>query len=160
MTSHDPKYPVVSGFDHVSDTDLVAQIAGVDPNDAHEVLDRVGGIRHLATCDIEILLNMPGIGPSTARRLLAAVELGRRLESIDLDQKVVRIQLRTWRATSCLAYETCAKRFFWCCMLDARNTLIRGVTVSVGSLTASHRPSPGGIQARDPGLGRLGDIRA
>ena len=136
MTSHDPKYPVVSGFDHVSDRDLVAQIAGVDPNDTHEVLDRVGGIRHLATCDIEILLNMSGIGPSTARRLLAAVELGRRLESIDLEQKsfvsstdVARYFMPRLRDLR--------KEGFLVLLLDARNALIRGVTVSVGSLTAS-----------------------
>ena len=132
----DSKYPVVSGFDHVSDTDLVAQITGVDPGDAGEALDRVGGIRHLATAELAILADMPGLGPVTAKRLLAAVELGRRLEAAPLDQKsfvsstdVARYFMPRLRDLR--------KEVFITLLLDARNCLIRGVTISVGSLTAS-----------------------
>ena len=135
MTRQD-KYPQANGFSTVSDTDLLARIGGLSRDDAHEVLDRVGGLRHLATTDLEVLVDLPGVGPATAERLLAAVELGRRLEAQDLEQKsfvsstdVARYFMPRMRDLR--------KEIFMVLMLDARNCLIRGVTVSVGSLTAS-----------------------
>ena len=132
----DSEYSIIASFNQVSDTALVSRIAGLSEDDAHEVLDRVGGLRHLATTDLEVLVDMPGVGPVTAERLLAAVELGRRLEAQDLDQKsfvsstdVARYFMPRMRDLR--------KEIFMVLMLDARNTLIRGVTVSVGSLTAS-----------------------
>ena len=134
--THDSTYPKVSGFDQVSDTDLVSRISGVSLDDATEVLDRIGGLRYLATSDPEELTELPGIGPVTAMRLLAAVELGRRLEATDIDQKsfvsstdVARYFMPRLRDLR--------KEVFMVLLLDARNALIRGVTVSVGSLTAS-----------------------
>ena len=132
----DGTYPKVGGFDQVSDSDLVGRIAGLNNGDATELLDRVGGLRHLATTDLQVLVDMPGVGPVTADRLLAAVELGRRLEATEIDQKsfvsstdVARYFMPRLRDLR--------KEIFLVLMLDARNTLIRGVTVSVGSLTAS-----------------------
>ena len=133
----DRTYPTIPGtFSQVSDTDLVSKIAGLSEGDAHEVLDRVGGLRHLATTDHEALVGMPGVGPTKAERIMAAVEIGRRLEAIDIDQKsfvsstdVARYFMPRMRDLR--------KEIFMVLLLDARNTLIRGVTVSVGSLTAS-----------------------
>ena len=134
--THDSSYPQIAGFDQVSDADLVRKITGLPNGDAEELLDRVGGLRHLATTDIEILVDMPGVGPASAERLLAAVELGRRLEAQDLEQKsfvsstdVARYFMPRLRDLR--------KEVFITLLLDARNCLIRGVTVSVGSLTAS-----------------------
>ena len=132
----DSEYSMATGINQVSDCDLVRRITGLNNGHAAEVLDRIGGLRHLATTDLEVLVDMPGLGPATAERLLAAVELGRRLEATDIDQQafvsstdVARYfmpRLRDMR-----------KEIFLVLLLDARNKLIRGVTVSVGSLTAS-----------------------
>ena len=134
--THDREYSIPHGFSQVSDVDLVRRITGIAEGDAAEVLDRVGGLRHLATTDLEVLVDLPGVGPATAERLLAAVELGRHLEATDLDQKsfvsstdVARYFMPRLRDLR--------KEIFMVLMLDARNCLIRGVTVSVGSLTAS-----------------------
>lgn len=132
----DSEYSMVAGFHQVSDSDLVSRISGLSNGHASDILDRIGGLRHLATTDLEVLVEMPGVGPVTAERLLAAVELGRRLEAQDLDQKsfvsstdVARYFMPRLRDLR--------KEIFMVLMLDARNALIRGVTVSVGSLTAS-----------------------
>ena len=132
----DSEYSMTPGMHQVSDTDLVKLIGGLKNGHAEEVLDRIGGLRHLATADLEILVDMPGVGPATAERLLAAVELGRRMEAQDFDQKsfvsstdVARYFMPRMRDLR--------KEIFMVLMLDARNALIRGVTISVGSLTAS-----------------------
>ena len=134
--TNDSSYPEVHGFGQVNDTNLVSRITGLSEDDAHEVLDRVGGLRHLATADLEVLVAMPGVGPVTAERLLAAVELGRRLEAQDIDQKAFVSSTDVARYFMPRLRDL-RKEIFMVLMLDARNCLIRGVTVSVGSLTAS-----------------------
>ena len=132
----DSEYSMTPGSHQVSDSDLVGKVLGLPNGDAEEILDRVGGLRHLATTDLEVLVDMPGVGPASAERLLAAIEIGRRLEAQDMDQKsfvsstdVARYFMPRMRDLR--------KEIFMVLMLDARNCLIRGVTVSVGSLTAS-----------------------
>lgn len=87
MSAESNGYPKVDGFDHVSDVDLVRRNARVSEDSARVILDRVGGLRHLATTAYQRLVEMPELGPEDANRIIAAVVMGRRNEEVEIDQQ-------------------------------------------------------------------------
>lgn len=104
---------------------------------ATRLLDAVGGLAGLARASAIELARHPGVGPAGADRLMAAIELGRRMSSRapvvgrsfhspdDVDQ-----YLRP------LVRDLDVERFHVFC-LDARHRLRRADVVSIGTLTAS-----------------------
>ena len=67
---------------------------------AHDLLGRFGGLKELAQAGADALLDVPGIGPAQAARLVAACEVGRRLVRSGTAARVQRGQkLMTIRTT-------------------------------------------------------------
>ncbi|MBI4550919.1 MAG: DNA repair protein RadC [Candidatus Latescibacteria bacterium] len=103
---------------------------------ARDLLKRFGGLRHAAGREISELCEVPGIGPVKAAQVKAAVEVGRRLEAPDVERvafgssaEVANYFIPRLRDLK--------KEVFKVVLLDARNKLIKEMTVSEGSLTAS-----------------------
>ena len=102
-----------------------------------DVLERIGGIFGLLHCSVEELCAVPGVGPAKAAQLKAAVEVGKRAVSSPLTTgmrinssadlfKHYHPSLRDLR-----------HEIFRVVLLDAKNQIIRDVTISEGSLTLS-----------------------
>ena len=128
--------PVPGDFSQVSEPGLVAIALGIEYNAACTLLDRCGSLRNLGARDPVEFAQVDGIGKAKAAALAAALEIGRRAQTADLERQsfvsstdVARYFMPRLRDLR--------KEIFLVLMLDARNCLIRGVTVSVGSLTAS-----------------------
>ena len=131
------------GADSLSNSQLLAILLRVGRQDASavrvgmDVLDRVGGLVGLLHCSVEELCAIPGVGPAKAAQLKAAVEVGKRAVSAPLSTgmrvsssadlfKHYHARLRDLR-----------HEIFTVVLLDAKHQVIRGVTVSEGSLTLS-----------------------
>ncbi|MFQ5795352.1 MAG: DNA repair protein RadC [Candidatus Bipolaricaulia bacterium] len=131
------------GPEALSDAELVAIALGTGTGGmsavdlARLLLARFGGLRGLDRATASELRQIPGIGPAKAAGLRAALELGKRL----LRQGVVarrRIQSVEDVFDYYRPYLRDLKReVFHMMLLDGRNKLIREVTISTGSLTAS-----------------------
>ena len=131
------------GAESLSDAQLLAILLRVGRQEASavkvgmEVLDRVGGICGLLHCGVEELCAIPGVGPAKTAQLKAAVEVGKRAVSAPLTTgtritssadlfKHYHARLRDLR-----------HEIFAVVLLDAKNQVIRDVTISEGSLTLS-----------------------
>lgn len=132
------------GAHTLSDTELIALLLRTgDAATGRNVLDIArdlltvsGGLRQLAGREIQELCRTPGVGLAKAAQIHAAVEIGRRLEAPDIDR--VAFSSSTDVANFFMPRLRDLKReIFKVLLLDARNRLIRDVTVSEGSLTAS-----------------------
>ena len=79
-----------SGVGSLGDNELVALLLGTGVRArsaltvAQDVLERAGGVRGLARVGADDLRRVSGVGGSRAARLLAAVELGRRVIRSDV----------------------------------------------------------------------------
>ena len=133
-----------SGVHTLSDSELIALL--IRTGDASKgknaleisqaLLQHIGGLHRLSRRDIRELCVVRGVGPVKAAQISAAVDIGRRLEAPPLD----RVSFLS--STEVAKYfmprlRDLHKEVFMVLLLDARNSLIRGVTISVGSLTAS-----------------------
>ena len=133
-----------SGVHTLSDSELLALL--IRTGDASQgknaleitraLLQHVGGLHRLADRNIRELCLVRGVGPVKAAQIAAAVEIGRRLEAPPLD-RVSFISSTDVAQYFIPRLRDLHKEVFMVLLLDARNCLIRGVTISVGSLTAS-----------------------
>ena len=132
------------GVHSLSDSELVALIIRTGDASkgknvleiARALLQYTGGLHRLAGRDIRELCMVQGVGPVKAAQISAAVEIGRRLEAPPLD-RVSFISSSDVAKYFIPRLRDLHKEVFMVLLLDARNGLIRGVTISVGSLTAS-----------------------
>ena len=132
------------GVQTLSDSELLALL--IRTGDASQgknaleitraLLRHVGGLHRLADRNIRELCLVRGVGPVKAAQIAAAVEIGRRLEAPPLD-RVSFISSTDVAQYFIPRLRDLHKEVFMVLLLDARNCLIRGVTISVGSLTAS-----------------------
>jgi DNA repair protein RadC len=123
------------------DADLLAAIlgSGTASRRVGEMAGRLlddGGLASLAHANAEALLHTPSFGPAQACRVLAAIELGRRIwcRSGPGDRPIrgpEDIQDR------CRAYVAARKEHFLALHLNTRHVVVREELVSVGSLSAS-----------------------
>ncbi len=134
---------LAKGPDALSDAQLLAILLRTGRRDssavqvAIELIGHVGGISGLATCGIEELCAVHGVGPAKAAQLKAAVELGRRSLAAPLSTGTrVSSSAELFRHF----YPTLRDRkqeLFKVVLLDAKNTVIKESTVSEGTLTLS-----------------------
>lgn len=127
----------------LADHELVAVVlgAGVHRRDvltvAAQVVGASGGLAGLATSAPERLMREPGVGPTRAARLLAALELGRRA----LAPRVAsRARVATPAAVAAyLAPDHSRHREerFGVLPLDTKHRVVRAVPISQGTLDAS-----------------------
>ncbi len=132
------------GQQQLTDAELLAIIIGGGTQDltavdlAHSMLVRFGGFRALAECSPAELQKIKGIGMAKAAGIKAALEIARRFATEPapakagafLDPETVFARYRTSLGTE-------KRETFVALLLDAKNRLIRDVTISQGSLTQS-----------------------
>lgn len=104
---------------------------------ARTLLAHFGGFRALGRASIPELCETPGIGPAKAAGVAAAIEMGRRSASEGEGPQT------TFHSSSDVAQHyfplmrDLKKEVFTCVLLDGKNRIIKDVTISEGSLTAS-----------------------
>ena len=134
---------LAKGPEALSDAHLLAILLRTGRRDssavqvAIELLNRMGGLSGLAACGTEELCAIPGVGPAKAAQLKAALALGRRSLAVPLSTG-------TRISSSADLYEhfhpllrDVKHELFKVVLLDAKNAVIKEVTVSEGSLTLS-----------------------
>jgi len=95
------------------------------------------GLLHLTSCSLEELSSIKGIGPAKACKLLAAIELGKRLATmprtertkIESTDDVVRMFMEEMRYHK--------KEYFNVLLLNAKGGILSVQTVAIGDLSSS-----------------------
>jgi DNA repair protein RadC len=132
-----------AGAPSLNDTELVALVlgTGVHGRDALAVavdlLTACGGVEGLAGVPPARLMRATGVGGSRAARLVAAIELGRRVVA---GPRAPRPRLAAPAAAASYLLPRLGRlreEHFGVLLLDTRHRLIRAVVVSIGSLDAS-----------------------
>lgn len=131
------------GAGSLSDAQLLAILLRVGRQDATavqvaiEVLHQLGGLQALANRGVEELCKVPGVGPAKAAQILAGIELGKRVLSTPLTSGTkIGNSVDLYRHFYPLLRDR-RKEVFKAILLDTKHAVIRDVTVSEGSLTAS-----------------------
>jgi len=131
------------GPEALSDAELLALVLrtggrGSDVLDvARRVLARQGGLRGLARSTPRELCAEPGVGPTKAASLLAAVEIGRRLATHRLEPgQPIRGPEDLYRHFAARLRDASHEQFL-VVLLDGRHRVLRSESVSRGTLTAS-----------------------
>ena len=104
---------------------------------AEQLLERVGGLAGLGAADLEELEQVRGIGEAKALTLLAARELGRRIETLaPLERPVVKSPADVaGLLLPRLRFET--REHFLAVLLSTKNHVLKTPVISLGSLNAS-----------------------
>ncbi len=129
----------------LSDAQLLAVILGTGDSSSgasaldlsRSLLNRFGSFRAMDNAGMAELRKVRGIGPAKATQIAAALEIGKRLFASPVDRGT---SLRTSSDVSSLylpVMRNLRKEVFKCVLLDVKNRVIKDVTVSEGSLTAS-----------------------
>ncbi len=134
---------LAKGPEILSDAQLLAILLRTGRRDssavqvAMELLHRVGGLASLARSGIEELCTVPGIGPAKVAQLKAALELGKRAMAIPISTGTkISSSSDVFRHFHPLVRDL-KHEIFKVILLDAKNTVMKEVTVSEGSLTLS-----------------------
>lgn len=134
---------LLHGMEHLSNTELLALLINSGTKEksaialAQDVIGHSRGIYHLREMTPEELMGIRGIGKGKAVRILAALELGKRIASKPVSRVVNTTNPQTIAALFMeeLRYEK--KENFRIILLNARGDLISIETISVGALTSA-----------------------
>ncbi|HEV2473887.1 MAG TPA: DNA repair protein RadC, partial [Chthonomonadales bacterium] len=104
---------------------------------AELLLSELDGLRGVARGDVGELMKVKGIGIAKACKILAALELGKRLAALNPEEK--RHVVSADEAAKLLYAELreASKEVFKALLLDTKHHLIKIVTVSIGTLDSS-----------------------
>lgn len=134
---------LASGPQALSSRELLALVIGTGTHRrssldlADALLARWRTLRRLADASVEEIAQVVGVGPAKAARVLAALELGRRLTVQAGDQRP-RVQSADDAASLVGArMRDLAREEFVALLLDTKHKLIEAKTVSIGHLNAS-----------------------
>lgn len=128
------------GVDSLSDVELLAILIGSGTREvsalelAHQVLINIGNYEMLMEATVEELMETKGIGQTKACRIIAGLELGKRIRNRD--------SIRKYKVTSPEdIYDLYEERFryenveyFFVVLLDTKNQIIGEVVASKGDL--------------------------
>jgi DNA repair protein RadC len=134
-----------AGVASLGDNELVALLlgAGVRARSAltvaQDVLDRAGGVRGLARIGADELRRVSGVGGPRAARLLAAVELGRRVIRSELGERPHLSCAKDLAEYLMPIYAAHREERVGVVMLDIKRRVIRTEVLSVGTLDSSIR---------------------
>lgn len=133
-----------SGKENLSNTEILSILIGSGARNksamelAADVLSlHKSGIRYLAECSPEELTAVKGIGTAKACEILAAVELGKRIATIAVEEKTV---IRSSTDIAEMFMEKMRyykKEHFMSLMINAKGQIIEEVEVSIGDLCSS-----------------------
>lgn len=104
---------------------------------ARSILSRERSLRMVAAKTPQELMRMKGIGEAKAVELLAAFEIGRRVNAVHPDERSV---IRSPEDVASILIPRLRERkneSFWVLLLDSKNGLIHEEEVTVGTLNAS-----------------------
>ena len=128
----------------LSEAELVALLLGGGPAGgrdsleiAHAALRETGDFGGLARLDPAELGQLPGLGPARAASILAAVELGQRLNAFRLLPGAEVRGPQDVHENFHRRLRWAKREHFFVVLLDARHKVQREVRVSLGTLTAS-----------------------
>ncbi len=131
--------PVLGGPDRLSDAEVVALVLNSGgPRSARDVAEQVvsrGGLSLLRDARVVDLVREAGIERESAERLVASVELGRRVYGIGEEGPVFESPDAVYLFNRDLAQE--CREHFAVLLLNARNRILKREVVSIGSLNAS-----------------------
>jgi len=103
---------------------------------AMDLLSRYRDLREMSRAEWSELAGVPGIGPAKAAQVMAAMELGKRIQAFPL-KTGDRIRGSRDVFESCAPYmRDLKKEVFRVVLLNGKHRVIRTVTVSEGSLTS------------------------
>lgn len=132
------------GRESLSNTEILSILigSGTRTKSAMELAAEIisihkSGIRYLAECSPEELTKVKGIGTAKACEILAAVELGKRIATIAVDEKTV---IRSSADIAEMFMEKMRyykKEHFVSLMINAKGQIIEEVEVSIGDLCSS-----------------------
>ncbi len=134
---------LAKGPEALSDAQLLAILLRTGRRDssavqvAMEVLHRLGGLSGLAACGVDELCAVPGVGPAKAAQLKAALALGRRAVATPLSTGMRLSSSRDLFTHFHPLLRDVKHELFKVVLLDAKNTVLKELTVSEGSLTLS-----------------------
>jgi len=121
----------------VTDEGLLAIMLGGSstlPGSLVQVLPKPDALWRVSAED---LIDLPGMGPARAARLLACLEVSRRASAWSADARAVVSTPEDVLALCWPQLRGADREHFWALALSTRNHLIRTIEVSVGSLNAS-----------------------
>lgn len=136
---------LAGGPDDLSDAELLAVLLGTGDarsgrnalDAGRELLTRFGGLSGLRRAGLAELAELPGVGPVKVARILAALELGRRLHSHPSSEPLrLTCSLDVYRAYRG-RLQGLLREVFMVVLLDARNRRIRELRISEGGLTSA-----------------------
>jgi DNA repair protein RadC len=116
--------------------------SGGSTGSALEVADRLltageGSLRRLAAMDVSALQQVPGVGPATAAKVVAALELGRRASAeVGSDREPIRGPGDVFRRMA-PRLKGLAQEEFHALLLNTRHKVLREVAITRGILDAS-----------------------
>lgn len=104
---------------------------------ANRLLVRFEGLVGLLDADSRELMQEPGVGPAKAAQILAALELGRRVQRAGVERTVAILSPRDVAAHLMDRLRFLQKEHFVVLHLDTKHRVLGEEVVSVGSLNAS-----------------------
>ncbi len=131
------------GPERLSDSELLAILLRTGTRKqtvvdlAKTIVTRYGNLQDLSTMDYQEFFRLKGIGPAKAVTLIAAFEIGRRIASLPIKQKIKVSDpaIIFQRYEPLLSH--LKKEVFYVLILNSANTLIRDVQISEGTLNSS-----------------------
>jgi DNA repair protein RadC len=126
----------------LSDVELLSLLLGTGVRGerlsvfAARVLDEAGGLSSLGRTGVGELTTINGLGLGKASRVIAAMELGRRVMTIPLTRRQPITSSRDVDRALRARYARAEREHFVALPLDAKNRPIAELVISVGSLAA------------------------
>jgi DNA repair protein RadC len=127
------------GTDALATTELLALVLGTAeaPGIADEILARYGSIHQLARANKAQLMKIRGIGEAQAGRLMAVLELSRRLQEPPADERPKVTSPATAASLLLPRMRHLEQEQLWIVLLDTRNQVMKIAEIYKGSLNTS-----------------------
>ena len=130
-----------SGAGSLSTAELLALVLGTGTRQATALevgatlLGRFRSVGGLAQATLEELVTLPGVGESKAARVLAALELARRLLEPPPQRRIIRSASDA--AALCASMHTLDREHFRAILLNTRHEVLGVADVSIGGLASA-----------------------
>jgi DNA repair protein RadC len=124
------------GVSKLSDAELLTELIG-DYGVAHEIMCRESGAEYLVNCTVEELEHIKGVGRTKAKRIVAAVELGKRLVTSPKKERVVADSPNVVADLLMPNMRWLKQECFKVLLLNLKNEITAIEEVSVGNVNSS-----------------------
>lgn len=131
------------GFSSLSNSELISILLSTGSKEksaiglSNEIVRSVDSICDLANITAEELCSVKGIGASKSARILAAVQLGKRVYSTDMKSKIKISSPEDVYGLYASEMSLLKREEFRTILLDTKNSVISTEVISIGSLNSS-----------------------